>query len=58
MEPSQTEVVAPSSPLAKAIAGPYQGCAGRGLLRYDGDLLGDVRVEEAYLYPSSPAPVQ
>jgi hypothetical protein len=58
MPPFKTKAIAPSSPLAKAIAGPHQRYAGRGPLRYDGDLLGDISVEEAYIYPSSPAPAR
>jgi hypothetical protein len=53
MEMFQTMAIAPSSPVAQAVAGPYQRYAGRGPLRYNGELLGDLSVEEAYIYPAS-----
>jgi hypothetical protein len=57
VDPFDVKAVAPSAPLAEAVARLYKGYPGTGPLRYDDYRLGDVSVEGAYVYPLLPASV-
>lgn len=52
------KVVAPSAPIAEAVANLYKRYPGKGPIRYGDYRLGDVSVEGAYIYPPVPARAQ
>jgi hypothetical protein len=56
-DPFRIRAFAASSPVAEAILALYKHHPRRGPIRYRDYRLGDVSVEDAYIYPPMPAPV-
>jgi hypothetical protein len=56
--PFEIKVVAPSSPIGKALRDLQRRAHGSSPYYYRGTRLGDLSIEGAYVYPPVPAPVQ
>ena len=56
--PSQVKVVAPGSPVGKAVQALHGRVRGPSPARFEGDQLGGVSIEGAYIYPPAGAPAR